>query len=70
MQMRKIRVPVTVLFEGEYVAPGTEITLSKHEADELERRHGRLDADVDLPFRKSDVDSIDMLNQMHRIHVK
>ena len=70
MQMRTIRTPVTVLFEGQYVPPGTEITLPKVEADDLERRHGRVTSEADLPLSISDMNSVDLLNQMHRIHCK
>lgn len=61
MKLRKFRTPITTLFNGIYVAPGTEIELPEDEASAIISRHGSVDVDVTLTL--TDIASVESLNR-------
>lgn len=62
----KIRLPITVLHDGRYVAPGTEIDLPDDEARAMVSRFGN--CPIDETLSAADLTSIEMLNTMHALH--
>lgn len=72
MAEKTIKAPVTVFYNGEYVPPGTEITLPEAEANALIARHGEYDGPIidDKSGKQAAADqaSIDALNQHAAIY--
>lgn len=69
----KIKAPVTVLYNGQYVAPGTEIEVSEAEAKRLAEVHGEYGAAGEpdpgnTNMRNVDIASIKALNEQKSIH--
>jgi hypothetical protein len=66
MAEKTIKAPVTVFYKGQYVAPGTEITLDEAEANKLIGQHGEFGGSAPLDpgstQGKIDAASIDALN--------
>ena len=74
MKTKTVRLAVTVLHEGEYREPGTPITLSVEEADDLLIRFGAYEdipgESVSPKQREADLESVATLNRFHRQLVK
>lgn len=62
----KVRLPITILHNGQYVAPGTEVDLPEAEAKSMISRFGT--CPVDETLSAADLASIDTLNTMHALH--
>jgi hypothetical protein len=63
MNMKTITAPVTLLHNGQYVPPGTKVSLPADEADSIVERFGSFDGPVVLTT--ADIDSINALNENH-----
>jgi hypothetical protein len=68
-----IKAPVTVHYKGKYVVPGTEIEVSKEEADRLTEAHGAWGGPgepdpANTQMRNVDIASIKALNEQAGIH--
>ena len=72
MANKTIKAPVTVLHEGQYVAPGTEISLPEDEAAAMIAKHGEYGGpavqDPGNTQTKIDEASIKALNEHHKIN--
>ena len=74
MTMKTIKAPITVMYDGEYRPPGTEITLPEADANALIARHGMFDDDpANAPTgraKAADDASLAALNTYHNIFNK
>lgn len=71
--MVTIKAPVTVFYNGQYVAPGTDIEVSKEEAKRLSEAHGEYGGGAEIDpantqMRNVDLASINSLNELKEIH--
>ncbi|RJF69595.1 hypothetical protein [Rhodopseudomonas palustris] len=64
MAMKTIRAPITLFYEGQYVPPGTPVTLSIEEANNLIDRYGDI-GDAEVVLSMKDLANIDELNRQH-----
>jgi hypothetical protein len=68
----KLKAPVTILYDGRYVAPGTDIELPEEEASALVGRHGEYGGrpmqDPSNTQTRIDQASIDALNEQATIN--
>jgi hypothetical protein len=71
MTEKTFKTPITALYRGQYVPPGTEITLPETEANAFIARHGEYDGprvnDKDGKQAAADNASIDALNEFTRL---
>jgi hypothetical protein len=61
MNMKTITAPVTLLHNGQYVPPGTKVSLPADEADSIVERFGSFDGPVVMTT--ADIQSINSLNE-------
>lgn len=66
--MRTIIAPITLLYNGQYVPPGTPVDLPEDEAASIVARFGEVDPSEVLT--KSDLQSIQLINQFHALENK